>query len=95
MLAQAEAPLENGKTSPPTPPGLEGKAVRKDTGKDNVGDRPVKGGGREPPQMVVTVFTWVRISLGFSVSSRKAASGHVQPSVQVRFFVTQDVGPRG
>lgn len=44
-------------TPHPHPPGLEGKAVQKDTGKDNVGDRPVKGGGGEPPQMVVTVFT--------------------------------------
>lgn len=36
------------------------------------GDRPVKGGGREPLQ-IVNVFAQVWISLGFVISSRKAA----------------------
>lgn len=44
---------------------------------------------------VIAVLTQVWVLLGFSVSSRKAASGRVQPSVQVRLSVTQDVGPRG
>lgn len=52
------------------------------------------GGGREPLQ-VIAVLTQVWVLLGFSVSSRKAASGRVQPSVQVRLSVTQDGGPRG
>jgi hypothetical protein len=68
-------------------------------GKTMFGDRPMKGCGQEPLQ-IFNVFTQVWILLGFILSSRKAsvagaASGRVQPSVQVRFFVTQDVGPRG
>lgn len=63
------------------------------------GDTPVKESGQGPLQ-IFNVFTQVWVLLGFILSSRKAAvagaaSGRVQPSVQVRFFVTQDMGPRG
>lgn len=84
-------------------PGGKGCPKRLVLGKTMFGYWPVKGGGRERLQ-TVGVLTQVWILLDFKVSSRKAAvdgaavgvsSGRVQPSVQVRFFVTQAVGPRG
>lgn len=84
-------------------PGGKGCPKRLVLGKTMFGYWPVKGGGREPLQ-TIGVLTQVWILLDFKVSSRKAAmdgaavgvsSGRVQPSVQVRFFVTQAVGPRG
>lgn len=85
----------NGKTSPPTPrPGGKGCPKRLVLGKTMFGYRPVKGGGREPLQTVCSHRYGFHGILQES-SSGWCGSGRVQPSVQVRFFVTQAVGPRG
>lgn len=77
-------------------PGGKGCPKRLVLEKTMFGYWPVKGGGREPLQ-TIGVLTQVWILLDFKVSSRKAAmdGAAVGVSVQVRFFVTQAVGPRG
>lgn len=63
------------------------------------GDTPVEGGGREPVQIdvqcVQTGVNFARLHSIFQESSRDWNNQCVQPSIQVRFFVTQNVGPRG
>lgn len=74
ILAQAKAPHENGKTSPPSPrPG--GERLLKERlvlEKTRCGERPVGGGGREPLH-IFSVFRPVWISLGFVISPKRAA----------------------
>lgn len=64
ILAQAEAPpgeWQDKPLPPPRPGGKERLSKETSTGKDNVGDRPVRRGGREPLQSV-TVFTQVEFA---------------------------------
>lgn len=68
---------------PPPRPGGKGSPKRLVLEKTMFGDRPVKGGGREPLQ-IVNVFAQVWISLGFVISSRKAAIAVGMSSRQYR-----------
>lgn len=85
-------PRENGKTSPPPRPGGE-----RDECWGGQGDRPVEGGAGATAdlQCVQTGVDFPRLPSILQESSPGWNNQCVQPSIQVRFFVTQDVGPGG